>query len=131
MNQLVSMLKHKRKVGLHKVVILLCLTGSTSLLSMNVLAVVENQRQTSIAPVAASHSGQDRVIIEPAPLVTPLILELSATQQAKLISEGKLSSTALVSAYLARIDAMDRKGPSVQSISVSYTHLTLPTICSV
>jgi len=116
MNQLVSMLKHKRKVGLHKVVILLCLTGSTSLLSMNVLAVVENQRQTSIAPVAASHSGQDRVIIEPAPLVTPLILELSATQQAKLISEGKLSSTALVSAYLARIDAMDRKGPSVQSI---------------
>jgi amidase len=107
------MLKHKRKLGLHKVALLLCLTSSTSLLSMNALAVVEEQKQAS---VAVSHSGQDRAIIEPAALVTPLILELSATQQAKLISEGKLSSTALVSAYLARIDAMDRKGPKVQSI---------------
>jgi amidase len=124
MNQLVSMLKYERRVGLHKLALLLCLTSSTSLLSMSAFAVVDEQKQASNAPIAASHSAlknvpngnQDSATIEPAALVTPLILELSATQQAKLISEGKLSSTALVSAYLARIDAMDRKGPSVQSI---------------
>jgi len=48
--------------------------------------------------------------------VTPLILELSASEQARLIRDGKLSSSALVAAYLARIKAMDREGPQIQSI---------------
>lgn len=47
---------------------------------------------------------------------TPLILELSASEQAKLIREGKLSSSELVSAYLTRIKAIDRDGPQIQSI---------------
>lgn len=50
-------------------------------------------------------------------VTTPLILELSASEQAKLIREGKLSSVALLSAYLARIDVLDKKIHSILSLN--------------
>lgn len=42
--------------------------------------------------------------------------ELSVAEMQNLMSSGKLTSLQLVNAYLSRIDAIDRKGPRVNSI---------------
>jgi amidase len=116
MNPLANILKENGSFSLNKPTLLFCLLSSTSLFSMNALALNIGQQQLIGAPMSAQIAPNVADMINADTVDTRLILELSASEQAKLIKEGKLSSSALVSAYLARIDAMDRKGPNVQSI---------------
>ena len=64
---------------------------------------------------ADGHAKHEKVHKHPN-IVAPAILDLNAVEQAHLMARGELSSEALVAAYLARIDAMDRKGPRVQAV---------------
>jgi amidase len=116
MNLLANRLQQNGGFSVNKSTLLFCLLSSTSLFSLNVLALNIDEKQTIGKQMRAQTTSQVQATVNADTVDTRLILELSASQQAKLISEGKLSSTALVSAYLARIDAMDRKGPNVQSI---------------
>lgn len=116
MNPLANILKENGSFSLNKPTLLFCLLSSASLFSMNALALNIGQQQLIGAPMSAQIAPNVADMINADTVDTRLILELSASEQAKLIKEGKLSSSALVSAYLARIDAMDRKGPNVQSI---------------
>ncbi|AEP31724.1 amidase [Brumicola nitratireducens] len=116
MNPLANILKENGSFRLNKPTLLFCLLSSTSLFSMNALALNNEQQQFIGAPMSAQIAPNVTDMINADTVDTRLILELSASEQAKLIREGKLSSSALVSAYLARIDAMDRQGPNVQSI---------------
>lgn len=116
MNQSASKQQHEGKLGLYKIALLLCLTSLTGLLSSQTLAFTAAKKQNSNAQTAIEVSLKHTAAVASTVLLTPSILDLSATQQATLISQGKLSSTELVSAYLTRIEAMDREGPSIQSI---------------
>lgn len=116
MNPLAKILKQNGGGYLNKPTLLFCLLSSTSLFSLNALAVNKEQQQLVGAAMNAQLTPEVKDTVNTGTMDTRFIFELSASEQAKLIREGKLSSSALVSAYLARIDAMDRKGPNVQSI---------------
>jgi amidase len=116
MKQSASMHKHEGKLGSYKIALLLCLISLAGLLLFQTLGFIAAKKQNSNAQMASEVSPKHTAVVASTVLMTPSILDFSATQQATLISQGKLSSTELVSAYLTRIEAMDRKGPSLQSI---------------
>ena len=116
MNQSASMQKHEGELRSYKIALLICLISLTGFFSNQTLAFTAAKKQGSNAQMATDISHKYTALVASTPLMAPPILDLSATQQATLISQGRLSSTELVSAYLTRIEAMDRKGPSIQSI---------------
>ena len=116
MKQSARMRKHEGKLGSYKIALLLCLISLAGLLLFQTLGFIAAKKQNSNAQMASEVSPKHTAVVASTVLMTPSILDFSATQQATLISQGKLSSTELVSAYLTRIEAMDRKGPSLQSI---------------
>ena len=62
------------------------------------------------------------------------VTEVSIAELRDALDSGRTTAVELVRAYLARIDAYDAPGtPTALNavVAVSYTHLTLPTICSV
>jgi amidase len=69
----------------------------------------------------AAPPPQDHAVVDPARFRAEVV-ERSLSELAADLQSGKLTSAAIVDAYLARIDAIDRSGPRLQSIITLNPH---------